>query len=221
MIKYVRQTAMAAGLVALSLASTASWAATASFEFKSFFDTSTSSPTDLKTLASPIATLTATDISGGVELTLKLNSTSLLPEKSGGLSIDALYLGGLPNGSLKLDSKDQYLDLFGLTSGYSSRSFSKDGLNYNWTVDFGGFSEGETAKLTIKGSGVNVGKLGSSPMLDIDNVGKPYATGFLGLNDNLHFVGTPVAGIPEPATYAMLGLGLAGIGFVARRRQQA
>lgn len=223
MINYVRQTAAAAGILALSLASSASWAATATYEFKTFFNTATAAANDTLNATKSIATLTATDVSGGISFELKFNSVSdpLLPEKSGGLSVDGLFLNLGGNGKLTYSSKDNYLDLLGLTSGYSSRAFQKDGLNYNWTIDTGGFTEGESAKFTIIGSGLSLSKLGASPMLDVSNFGKQYATGFLGLNDNLHFVGSPVAGIPEPATYAMLGLGLAGIGFVARRRQQA
>lgn len=40
--------------------------------------------------------------------------------------------------------------------------------------------------------------------------------------DNVTFgSATPVPGIPEPSTYALMALGLAGIGFVARRRKSA
>lgn len=38
--------------------------------------------------------------------------------------------------------------------------------------------------------------------------------------DNITFgSATPVASVPEPSTYALMALGLAGIGFVARRRK--
>ncbi len=48
----------------------------------------------------------------------------------------------------------------------------------------------------------------------IDFGGTANQTGF----DNITF-GSVTPGIPEPSTYAMLALGLAGIGFVARRRK--
>lgn len=38
--------------------------------------------------------------------------------------------------------------------------------------------------------------------------------------DNVTF-GSAVPGVPEPSTYALMALGLAGIGFVARRRKSA
>jgi hypothetical protein len=222
MIKFVRQSAMAAGLVALSMASTASWAAsgTATYEFKTFFDTSTPDALDTKTLNYSVATLKMTDLAGGngIELTLTQNNHAFASK--GGNFIDALYLAG-PVGSFKLNSKDQMLSPFG---GYSSHGFKVDNYTYQWDIDFfvGSFSEGETAKLTILGNGLNVAKFGATPMLNLDNAGKPYATGFLGLSDNVHFVGTlATAPVPEASSYAMLGLGLIGLGFFARRRQQA
>lgn len=218
MNKFVRQAVSAAGLVALGLASSASWAATATWEFKTFFDTSTASATDTKTLGYSIATLTAKDITGGVEFVLTQNNNAF-PAKLGGTFVDALWLKG-PNGSLKLDSTDTPLSLLGLTSGYSKNGFKEEGYSFNWDIDFldGGFSEGESAKFRITGTGVTLAAFGSTPMLDIDNVAKPYTSGFLGLNDNVHFIGTLV---PEPSTYAMLGLGLVGITCVARRRRAA
>ena len=61
---------------------------------------------------------------------------------------------------------------------------------------------------------VGVGFSGTA--MSIDFGGTANQTGF----DDITF-GSVTPGIPEPSTYAMLALGLAGIGFVARRRKQA
>jgi hypothetical protein len=50
-------------------------------------------------------------------------------------------------------------------------------------------------------------------MLEVAGVGKPYS-GFLGLNNVLHFVPTV---LPEPGTYALMGLGLLGMALVRRQ----
>ena len=59
---------------------------------------------------------------------------------------------------------------------------------------------------------VGVGFSGTA--MSIDFGGTANQTGF----DDITF-GSVTPGIPEPSTYAMLALGLAGIGFVARRRK--
>lgn len=50
----------------------------------------------------------------------------------------------------------------------------------------------------------------------IDFGGTANQTGY----DNITF-GSVTPGVPEPSTYAMLALGLAGVGFVSRRRKAA
>jgi hypothetical protein len=224
MIKIARQSAIAAGIAALSLASTASWAASYTYDFKTFFDTSTTSDLlDTKTLDYSVASLTIADITGGVQLTLtQLNNA--FPSGTGGTFAEALWLAG-PKGTLKLTSSNTSL---ALGSGYQSLfPLVKDaGYTYPWNIDFSSktFAEGETATLTITGTGVTAAafaKAGTVPMLDLGNVGKPYATTLFGitLNSDVHFIGKlSTASVPEPSTYALMGLGLAGIAFARRRR---
>ena len=71
----LRRIAAAAGLAVLSLASSASWAARYTYNFNTFFDTSTTTDLlDTKTLAYSVATLTISDITGGVQVSLTQNN---------------------------------------------------------------------------------------------------------------------------------------------------
>lgn len=223
MMKLVRRTAVAAGIAALSLASSASWAASYTYDFKTFFDTSTTLDLlDTKTLSYSVASLTIADVAGGVSLSLTQNDTAF-PSKTGGTFVEALWLKG-PNGTLKMTSPASITSLAS-GSGYNSLlPVIKDaGYTYPWNIDFASktFAEGETATLTILGTGVNAAafaKAGTVPMLDLGNIGSPY-TGLLGLTSSVHFIGTlqPVQNLPEPSTYVLMGLGLVGIAVRARR----
>jgi len=60
---------------------------------------------------------------------------------------------------------------------------------------------------------------GSTPMINLSNVGSPY-TGLLGLNKSVHFIGSlNTTPLPEPGTVVLMGLGMLGVAAVARRRQ--
>ena len=91
-----------------------------------------------------------------------------------------------------------------VTSGSSSKSFSffpEDGplspVSFHTSID-----ANTPFTLTVLGSGVPVG-------------GAPFATGLLTYGVAV------VAAVPEPETYALMLLGLIGVGGMARRQQRA
>jgi len=94
-----------------------------------------------------------------------------------------------------------------------------------WGASFGGRAQGFSNYITVDGSGPSSGALvlfeqasaafaqrfqpGKS--IELQYQGNPYVASFDGS-------ALTIAAVPEPSTYAMFGLGLAGLAFVARRR---
>ena len=209
MIRLIRPVALAA--VALMTVS-AAHAATYQYQFQKYYDGSTLTPFDTKVYPSVVAGLTLTDISGGVEISLKFKDTDLPNASSSSkMALDRLWLGGSNKGTATKLSGDSFTAKY-----YGSGTYTPDLDNRNWLVDYStAFNEGETSKLTIKGTGITAASLlTKAPIIEIDNVGGTFGKW---TSKSLRFVGN-VAPIPEPSTYALMGLGLVGVVLAARRR---
>jgi PEP-CTERM motif len=210
---HINYRAAAVALAAL-LGTGAASAAVYQYQFQTYYDGSTLTPFDTNVYPSVVAGLTLTDISGGVEISLKFKDTDLPNASSSSkMTLDRLWLGGSKSGTVTRNSGDSF------SSRYYSLGTLTPELNYrNWVIDYSSaFSEGETSKLTIKGAGITASSLlanNKAPIIEIDNVGGTFGKW---TSKSLRFIGN-VAPIPEPSTYALMGLGLVGVVLVARRR---
>lgn len=214
MIRTIRSTLFVAAALVTAMSANAAIYQT---EFKTFYDPTTwYNPTDTQVFGSSVASLKIEDIAGGAKLTLSFLDTDF-PATSKGLYIDQLMLSGTERATISKLSGDTF-------SGkqYRYGFYTPELDRRNWDVNYtdGAFKEGETSTFTIKGNGVTAASLvAGAPVLELANVGAPYNAPF-GLNKTVRFIGVTQT-IPEPSTYALMGLGLAGIAFVARKRKAA
>ena len=222
MIQNLRKIAVATGLAAMAFASAhaaVAQQASYTYDFKTFYDTSTvANHWDTKTLSYSVASMTIKNITGGVEISLKQNSTLFPAKTTSGTFLDGLWLNG-DWGTVATKSGTAASGggtFLGLPTIY------KEGYLYNGSIGFAGngITEGSTSIFTIKASGVSAydfAKSSNVPMIELINVGGIYNTAFSG--GKVSFIGA--AAIPEPGTYVLMGLGLVGVALVSRRARRA
>lgn len=223
MTQHLRKMAVVAGLAVLAVANSASAAVAQApsytYSFKTLYDTSTIlNPFDTKTLAASVATLTITDIAGGVQVSLSELSNTVSASSASTL-LDSLWLNG----------KWGTVAGGGVTGGSSGLfPIVRDGgYLYNGSINFAGTGlteGGAAATFTIKGTGVtayNFAKSSNVPMIELSGVTGTYNNFLSG--GKVSFIGSlsSVPSIPEPGTYALMGLGLVGVAFVSRRARRA
>ncbi len=169
---------------------------------------------DVGPLAHPIATLTFTDIAGGVAVTLQ-NSFAWIPSHASAFLTELGFVG--PNGTLAWTGGEAI-------SGSSwSTGYTEAGLfGLNWTVEWetankpGRFTETESSSWTILGAGVTAAGFNVPMHVHLQGLNKDFDK-----QDSAWVRGVPVTPVPEPGAMAMLLAGLGLMGVVARRRSRA
>jgi hypothetical protein len=200
-----RKRALLAAVLALG-----GWSAHAAqydYSFYTFYDPTTADAYDTRSVYEAVATLSVSDVAGGVQFTLTQPVHDLVAASASGTLLPTLWFNGpaaswTQTGGVTIQS----------SSGRLSAPVTIDGgLSYRWRMDFGqaGLAEGEDASWILSASGLTADTFVSMagwPMLALTGVGAPYDVNPGGV---LHFVALrPTAAVPEPSTVSLMSLGL-------------
>lgn len=195
------KTSLAALALTVPLMAQATTNNTVVFAFDQLFQTTSSAPTY---------------VAGGLGVTVRGydsdNHQELVSIGVGGLGVDSTFLDSGTVSSGLLDNPGEYLTLT------FNQQVTLTKLTFSYWED--GFDK---ATLSWNGSTLQLGSNNSGFLVDTFNLSGVTGTTFkiqaTGITSSFKLAGlSAVPAIPEPSTYALMGLGLVGIALASRRK---